>query len=165
MKALQAIKKYMVPFLKEFGFVITKTHLGMIVFQHEENPDLRIFFEIQKGRGISPTIRRDNSGHLSAYRLSLFLDEPSEMDCVCRDEYWNFDTDDELIGALEEQANLLKNRAFDWLFRRTDLDIYAILKKNAIDRKNAYDSADESGKDRAEYNEWQARRVKPVNWK
>jgi hypothetical protein len=170
MKALQTVKKYMVPFLREYGFEIVKTHLGMIVFQHKENPDLRIFFEIDKGE-IGPRIRRDDTGLLPSYPLTMFLNEPSEMEIAVTDDFWHFDTEEDLIGALEEQANLLINKAFDWLFRRTDLDIEAILIENANKRKNEYEAADNLGKEilinesMKRNKEWKERRVRPVNWK
>jgi hypothetical protein len=175
MKVIPIFKKYMVPFLKENGFEVAKTDSsGVVIFQHEENSDAKIYFQIEspdKGRGICPDLVRDNKGFLMSYPLCMFLDEPSEMDTAYRDGFWRFNTEVELIGALEEQADLLKNKAFEWLFQRWDVDIDAIIKQKAVERENAYNSADDFGKEllvnkvRVKRDEWKARRVKPVHWK
>jgi hypothetical protein len=173
MRVLQTVKKYMVPFLNKHGFKNVQVSKGTLIFEHETNPDLKIYFIIEKkleSQGITLEMRRGNQDLLTSYRLSLFLEEPLEMDSLCRDEYWYFDTEEELIGVLEEQANLLNTKAFDWMFRRSNLNIDSILTTRAAERETAYTTANEfmkkqlNDKSRKELDEWKARRVKPVNW-
>jgi hypothetical protein len=174
MKILQILKKYMVPFFSEYGFKNIKVDNRLVVFEHAENPELKISFSIideGKYQGIRPELKRGKEDRLNTYPLTLFLDEPLEIYTTYRDEYWHVDTEEELVGALEEQVNLLKGKAFDWLFQRSDLDIDAMITKKINEWKSTYLSADYSEKIilasyiRVKAREWENRRVKPVKWK
>jgi len=167
------IKKHMIPFLSEYQFINIENPRGAVIFAHEENPEIKIYCIVEKRGdhyGITVELRRDNTSRSTSYRLSYFLDKPEDMDSTGRDEYWYFDTEEELTGALEEQANLLKNIAFDWLFKRSDFDLNAMLQKNAKERERIHNSSSEYEnqlrieKLKNEAKEWRNRRVKPVNW-
>ncbi|HEX3046030.1 MAG TPA: hypothetical protein VHY08_14835 [Bacillota bacterium] len=175
MKVKPLFKRYMESFLNENNFFISKNEPRTIIFRHKENPDLRIYFEIDndvytKTSKISAEIKRDKA-ILYPYPLNMFLDEPSKMDTANRDQFWYFGTEEELLGALEEQANLLEKYGFNWMNKKSDIDIDKIINEKAISRKNRYDSADNTEREilinevRVKMKEWQDRRVKPVKWK
>src|SRR5690554_8024495 len=48
---------------------------------------------------------------------------------------------EELVGALNEQKQLLKKKGFDWLFNRLSYNIDEILNRKALEREAAWESA------------------------
>ena len=76
-----------------------------------------------------------------SYDLSLFIDEPENLGDIYRDGFWYFDTEEELVGALNEQKQLLKKKGFDWLFNRLSYNIDEILNRKALEREAAWESA------------------------
>lgn len=171
MDVKQAIKKYMEPFLKENGFVFVKSEKGVYLFHHHEHTELKVYFTVRTGgKGISCELKHGKTDLLPSYDLAIFFDDLADVEPGKRDGFWYYDTDLELIGALEEQAELLSKYGFHWLFNRLNVDIDVIIKTKAEEQKRIYDSSSEEQRSKdlnellEERNQWINRRVMPNRW-
>jgi len=129
--------------LVENAFFLKESKGNVYTFQHTEYSNLRIFFEfLAATQGVCCELWRGNKDdQLMSYDLSLFIDEPENLGDIYRDGFWFFDTEEELVGALNEQKQLLKKKGFDWLFNRLSYNIDEILNRKALEREAAWESA------------------------
>jgi hypothetical protein len=162
------IEEQMIPFLAENKFFLKEKKGNVYTFQHTEYSNLRIFFEFSAAnQGVCCELWRGNKDdRLMSYDLSLFFDEPESIGDIFRDGFWYFDTEEELVGALKEQKQLLEKKGFDWLFNRLNYNIDEILTRKALERKAAWESATEEERKEitkkigAQHEEWIKRRVR-----
>lgn len=178
MKVMKILNKYMKPFLIEHGFKYEGKRGGdEPCFIHKDYDKARIFFSFVTC--IKPfSIQTEVYG--GAYdnpSIDLFLTDllngPSKVAQIINTGKWYFDTEEELVGILEYQAELFKLWVFDWMLGKvyTEIDIYK--KKDLIVEKRGkvYDSCSEEEQEIIEseafkiFNEWKTKRFYPVNWK
>lgn len=161
-------------FLNDKGFDLYHEDSSNLLYRHRLNQEVKIHFEVDAPlKSVSPKLLRGNtSDQLPVYLLTFFFDYPERVDSVVkRDGFWYYDTKEELIGALEEQANILTRIGFDWALNRVDFDIDELLNYYAGERAKWNKEASDQEKEKLDNNiakdlrEWRARRVKPILWK
>lgn len=177
MKIKKILNKYMKSFLEKYGFEYKGgSGGGEIVFIHKEYPKARIFFAIQKF-GDDYCISTEIHGGLydkpmiSIY-LSQFLDGPEKIGQVYRPDGWYFNTEEQLLGILENQANLFEDWAFDWMLGKKykNINAYKILKEIADNRGKLWDSSNQKQREeileklKKSRESWEQKRYYPEKW-
>lgn len=161
------------PFLAENQFRLVEVTGGFYRFQHEEDSYAYIDFNLSSwGLGIETSImRRNEKDMLPDYPLTFFMKDPPKGDPRIIDGWWKYDTEEDLVGLLEEQANILSERGFAWIHNKLDLNIDEIIDQKATDAKKFWDGATEDEREALleEYRrinqEWHDKRFKPKKWK
>jgi hypothetical protein len=101
------------------------------------------------------------------YRLSFFLEDPKFPDSVVLDGYWYFDNEEQLIGALEEQATLLRQKGITWLMGDYKMDLEEFITASSDRRKKKWDSSTQEEREIGFiqigdiFEKWENRRVYP----
>lgn len=168
----KVFKKYMVPFLGENGFKLDEKSGNEFTYRHVENKNAYIYFTINlKYREIMPEFsHKGRPRSLPMYNLSLFLEDPDFPDTAILDGNWRFDNEEQLIGALEEQVTLLREKAIPWLMGDYKVDIEKIILTSARDREKRWNHSTEKERKiiSMQFNEiftkWENRRVYPKKW-
>jgi hypothetical protein len=113
-----AIRIYMEPLLKKNNFVFSHSENFTHIFRHIKNTGLFISFTAKpEDKCIRCDLNRGNKKDLLAtYPLSLFVHGDSCAKVTKNDGFWHYHSDEELIAILEEQAELLAEFGFQWLF-------------------------------------------------
>jgi hypothetical protein len=162
----------MEPFLKKNGFVLEEKLGNEFTYRHVENTDAQIYFTIDlSGKRIMPEFsHKDRPRSIPMYTLSIFLEEPEFSDPPVLDGYWYFDNEEQLIGALEEQMILLREKAIPWLIGDYKLDVDKIILTSADRREKKWNSSTEEEREidfmqiRKTSESWRNRRVYPKEW-
>lgn len=178
MQVMKILNKYMKPFLTEHGFRYKgKIGRNELCYIHKDNDEVRIFFSYETI--IEPcSIITQVYGGIYDYpgidlALTDLLNGPNRTADVINTGQWYFDTEEELLGILEYQAELFKEWVFDWMLGRkyTEVDVYMKKKMRSNKQATLFDNASKEEQDKIEaeafkiFNEWEAKRFYPVNWK
>ena len=172
-KVSKIFKKYMKPYLEEKGFIAKDMKSGVYDFRFKDNESIKIIFDIGMwGNEISTRISRGKeSGLISSFNITIFIDGPDKIDQIIRGDCWYYDTEDELIGVFEKQASILDDWVFDWLFRKIDINVGKIVEKNAEIRSELDKNSTEEKREKEflriknELSEWKKTRFYPKRWK
>lgn len=172
MNIKKVFKKYMEPFLKKNGFVLEEKLGNEFTYVHEENSDAQIFFVIDSSekRILPAFFHQGRPRSITMYKLSIFIEEPEFPDPPVLDGYWYFDNEEQLIGVLEEQMVLLREKAIPWLIGDYKLDIDKIVLMSADRREKKWNSSTEEEREigfrqiRKTSESWRNRRVYAKEW-
>lgn len=120
-----AIATYMEPLLKKNNFTFSHDENTTYVFRHIKNPDISITFTmIPENRCIRCDLNRGNQNDLmTTYPLSLFVQGNSCFKGIKNDGFWYYNSNEELMTILEEQADLLVQFGFQWMFDHLNMDL------------------------------------------
>lgn len=178
MKVMKILNKYMKPFLIEHGFEYQGKRGGdEPFFIHKDNDKAKVFFSFVTG--IEPcSIQTEVYGGIYGNpNTDLFLTDllngPDKVAEVTNSGHWYFDTEEELVGILEYQAELFKSWVFDWMLGNiyTNIDVYQ-KKKSLFKREGElFDNSSEEEQEQIEVkvlkilSEWKTKRFYPINWK
>ena len=97
--------------------------------------------------------------------LTMFYDGIENFDRILRNSFWEYDTEEQLLGVLEKQADLFEDFVFDWVLGKkyTNFDAYTIKSKIASERGKLWENAPNEEKIKTE--EWRSTRFYPKKWK
>lgn len=120
-----AISAYMEPLLKKNHFMFSHAENSTYVFCHLKNPQLSVSFTVKPGNQcIRCDLNRGNENDLlSPYPLSLFVQGNSCFQGNKNDGFWHYNSGEDLITVLEEQADLLVQFGFHWLFDHLKMEL------------------------------------------
>lgn len=168
------IKKYMVPFFEQYGYKLVTSKNQGYLFENIENLDLKIVYEFQRVYNgpyeVNVMIKRDNEGVWPYLDLTCFLNDISFPDPTFLNGNWYFDTEEELIGALEEQAHLFLEKAFEWLKSNEVLDVGKVADDRAEERATISQTGTQEERERlfqiiqSTSEVWRERRISPKLW-
>lgn len=167
-------KKHMVPFFEEYEYKLTSSESQGYCFENIQNSKQKIVYQFQRQYTgtyeLNVIICRDVDSRWPYIALTCFLDDLSFPDPTFLNGNWYFDTQEEMIGAIEEQANLFLDKAFKWLQRDEETDVMRISHERAAERARINYTGTQEEKEnllqeiRVKLEEWRQRRIKPKIW-
>lgn len=170
----RVFKRYMIPILESNGYKLTTSENQGYLFENTSNSKLRITYQFHREYTgtyeVNVIISRGDERGWPYIGLTCFLEDPMFPDSTILNGNWYFDTEDDLVGTLEEQARLFSEKAFNWLNRNEDVDIRKIAQERAAKRAEIHYAGTPEEKEkqieelRLNLEEWEKRRVKPKLW-
>jgi hypothetical protein len=116
---------YMEPLLQKNNFIFSHGENSTYIFRHKKAPELSIAFTVKPDhKCIRCDLTRGNKNDLMAtYPISLFVQGNSCFKGTKNEGFWYYHSDEELIAILEEQAELLAQFGFEWIFDHLNMEM------------------------------------------
>lgn len=120
-----AIFTHMEPLLKKYNFMFSHDEKSAYIFRHIKNPAISVSFTVKpEERCIRCDLTRGNPNDLmNAYPLSLFVQGNSFFKGIKNHGFWYYGSGEELTAILEEQADLLVQFGFQWMFDHLKMEL------------------------------------------
>ena len=121
----RAIATSMEPVLRKNNFIFSRCENTTYIYHHVNNPEISVTFTVNSStRCIRCDLQRGNKNDLMAnYPLSLFVQGNSCFKGIKNDGFWYFNSDEEFLAILEEQAELLVQFGFQWMFDHLKVEL------------------------------------------
>ncbi|MCG8569743.1 MAG: hypothetical protein MJB14_06360, partial [Spirochaetes bacterium] len=166
------------PFYKKHGYKGKILNSQEYILKNPSYPAIKILYTFSphnysfKTEIWKKAAERNGNNIFAPLNFIDLIDGPEQFQKHFRASEWYFETDEEVLGIFEKQADVLEEWLFDWMHDKLNLDInfFEINGKNAKKRRERRQQANDNEKKRIdqEYlelsNKWRTARFYPKNW-